>query len=351
MSKIIKYALFSIITCFSFISCRHDKNTDIDEPEQPVSINRSDLYGTWMIEGNSNLVALILFENASASYNNKRYDGSYTIVEFTISGTSYKFKGQYEGGFDYSENGYIEIGWPEYYHPLLTVNSLKMNDEIDEVPMIYPNFTITELKNNTMRVRINGKDFVGNKNLEYTNPNSAQGTDRKISVDLGLSVNWAKCNIGADKAEEFGGYFGWGDISGKKTSTDYDQYPCSIDKLPNTIINTQYDIAKAGWGSPWRMPSYAEIQELVIGCISETVTYNNIKGRKISGITGESIFLPSAGYRDGTEIEQVGYSSRYWSGNLYPYNNDLAWGMFSGNQGGWYCSRYIGCSVRAVVDK
>lgn len=35
-------------------------------------------------------------------------------------------------------------------------------------------------------------------------------------VDLGLSVKWATCNIGSSKPEDVGGFYGWGDPTGKK---------------------------------------------------------------------------------------------------------------------------------------
>ena len=202
-----------------------------------------------------------------------------------------------------------------------------------------------------MKINIAGKDFIGNTNTEYKSSNSQSSVVKKEFANLGLSVNWAKCNIGANKAEECGGYFGWGDTSGKKTTTNYDDYPCSTDNLPSTIINSSYDIAKTAWGSSWRMPSLTEMEELAIGCISERLTYNSIEGIKYTGITGESIFLPNAGYREGANIEWVGLSSRYWSGDLYSHSYKFAYGMFSGNLGGWYDHRYIGCSVRAVKDK
>ena len=33
-------------------------------------------------------------------------------------------------------------------------------------------------------------------------------------VDLGLSVKWASCNVGAEKPEDFGLYFAWGETEG-----------------------------------------------------------------------------------------------------------------------------------------
>lgn len=324
-----------------------------DEPieENPIYINSSDLYGTWLLKGNSPTMALIVFENSSTSYDNEHYSGCYEIVEYTVSGTNYKFKGHYWGGYNYIGNGEIEIGKPVSFYPSLDVNSRLSYGEIVDVPMIYPSIAIKELDGKNMKINIAGKDFIGNTNTEYKSSNSQSSVVKKEFANLGLSVNWAKCNIGANKAEECGGYFGWGDTSGKKTTTNYDDYPCSTDNLPSTIINSSYDIAKAAWGSSWRMPSLTEMEELAIGCISERLTYNSIKGIKYTGITGESIFLPNAGYREGANIEWVGLSSRYWSGDLYSHSYKFAYGMFSGNLGGWYDHRYIGCSVRAVKDK
>ena len=37
-------------------------------------------------------------------------------------------------------------------------------------------------------------------------------------VDLGLSVRWATCNVGANSPEVYGSYFAWGETSAK---TDY----------------------------------------------------------------------------------------------------------------------------------
>lgn len=340
--------LLLFIALIAVISCNNN-----DEPieENPVYIDSSDLYGTWLIKGNSPTMALIVFDNSSTSYNDEHYSGCYEIVEYTVSGNSYKFNGRYWGGYNYVGNGEFTIGKPVLHYPSLDVNSGLFYDNVVEVPMIYPSIAIKELDGKNMKLCIAGKDFVGTVNAEYTSSNSEGNVVKKEFANLGLSVNWAKCNIGGNKAEECGGYFGWGDTSGKKTTTNYDDYPCSIDNMPNTIINTSYDIAKTAWGDSWRMPSFTEMQELSIGCISENLTYNGIEGKKYTGITGESIFLPNAGYREGENIECIGICSRYWSGDLYPSSYKFARGMFNGHLGGWYEHRYIGCSVRAVKDK
>ena len=35
-------------------------------------------------------------------------------------------------------------------------------------------------------------------------------------MDLGLSVKWATCNLGATKPEEFGDYYAWAELTTKK---------------------------------------------------------------------------------------------------------------------------------------
>ena len=349
MKNILSNILLLVVALGVILSCSKDEEVIEENPN--ININRSDLYGIWLLKGNSPTIALIALDNSSTSYNNIHYSGCYEIVEYIVSGNDYKFNGSYRGGYNYIGNGQITVGKPISHYPSLDVNSRLSDDDVVETPIIYPGIVIKELDAKNMKLSISGKNFVGTKNTEYTGTHSQGGFVQKEFANLGLSVYWAKCNIGAKKAEECGGYFGWGDTSGKKTTTNYDDYPCSTDNLPSTIINTSYDIAKTAWGSSWRMPSFTEMQELTIGCISESLTYNGIKGQKYTGITGESIFLPNAGYREGVNIECVGHCSRYWSGDLYPYTNRFARGRLSGHTGGWYEHRYIGCSVRAVKDK
>ena len=39
------------------------------------------------------------------------------------------------------------------------------------------------------------------------------------AIDLGLSVKWATCNVGASAPEEYGDYFAWGETESKNTET------------------------------------------------------------------------------------------------------------------------------------
>ncbi len=154
--------------------------------------------------------------------------------------------------------------------------------------------------------------------------------ENKVAVDLGLSVKWATCNVGANSPEEYGNYYGWGDITGQNVTkgTDYDnvidyQFPprSATDTLPLSISNSKFDMAKANWGDKWRLPSKEEVEELMTRCkISRAEKINGHYCFKIIGPNGNSIFLPLADLRfyDGKIISrgEPWACATVWTGNL-----------------------------------
>lgn len=123
-------------------------------------------------------------------------------------------------------------------------------------------------------------------------------------VDLGLSVVWATCNVGAEKPEDYGDYYAWGET---ETKYSYDEAVCeTMGKDIDDISGTCLDVAHVKWGSPylkwggaWRMPTKDEFDELILKCIYEWTELNGVKGYKItSKINGNSIFLPAGGYKN-----------------------------------------------------
>ena len=108
-------------------------------------------------------------------------------------------------------------------------------------------------------------------------------------VDLGLSVKWATCNIGASKPEDCGDYFAWGE---DETKPKY--YPSN-----NTTENSYFkfrDAARKKWSGTWRMPTANEFQELIDNCEWTWTTQGVLDGYKVtSKKNGNSIFLPAAG--------------------------------------------------------
>ena len=168
-------------------------------------------------------------------------------------------------------------------------------------------------------------------------------------VDLGLSVKWATCNVGASKPEDYGNYYAWGETNTKSSYTKENSKTCG--KQMNDIKgNPQYDAARANWGGTWRLPTEAELEELKNKCTWKWTTQNGVKGYKVTGPNGKSIFLPAAGYRSGSSLYNAGEYGYYWSSS--PDESGSARGLYfdSGYQIVGWLSRFNGRSVRPVSE-
>ena len=175
------------------------------------------------------------------------------------------------------------------------------------------------------------------------------------AIDLGLSVKWASFNVGASSPEAYGGYYAWGETDEKESyyESDYLYYKNgSYINIGSDISGTQYDVAHVKWGGDWRMPTTDEQDELRNKCDWEWTTQNGVKGYRITGPNGNSIFLPAAGFRAGTGINERGSYGHYWSSSLNSYSSSLAdYLYFNGSFYEWYgddCC-YDGLSVRPVT--
>ena len=174
-------------------------------------------------------------------------------------------------------------------------------------------------------------------------------------VDLGLSVKWATCNVGASTPSDYGYYFAWGEIKPKEKYTKRNSviYKKNIGDIGG---NAQYDAARANWGGSWRLPTLDEIEELKSKCKWTWTTQDGYNGYKVVGPSGKSIFLPAAGSYDGALFGFVGESGYCWSSTPNENNTQDAYYLYFysniyGSNYGWYCSnRYKGASVRPVSD-
>lgn len=136
-------------------------------------------------------------------------------------------------------------------------------------------------------------------------------------IDLGLpsGTKWAKCNVGADKPEEYGEYY-------------------SFD-----------DVLKIGT----KVPTKEQWKELINECTWTWTTHNGVNGRLVTGPNGNSIFLPAAGRRIDSSLEYAGSYGHYWSSSLYLDTPYRAWHVFFYDYVDWYYrDRYNGFSVRPV---
>ena len=136
-------------------------------------------------------------------------------------------------------------------------------------------------------------------------------TETHAYVDLGLSVKWATCNIGASSPEEYGDYFAWGETEPKEVYvwSTYKWCNGSQNTLTKYCTNKEYgavdnkitleledDAAHVNWGGEWRMPTKAELEELREKCTWMPAKINGVSGREITGPNGNKLFLPYSGY-------------------------------------------------------
>ena len=198
-------------------------------------------------------------------------------------------------------------------------------------------------------------------------------------VDLGLSVKWATCNLGASKPTECGGYYQWAgtkDVSDTKIYLDWDNCPyhtgssstsgwtkyntrSSYGTVDNkTVLEAKDDAASVALGGKWRMPTDEEWQELrnPDNCSWTWTTIDGVKGRKVqskkSGYTDNWIFLPAAGYRGFDGFYDVGSHGIHWSSCIGADITSNACYMgfdLNGTYRG-FRSRFFGLPVRPVSE-
>ena len=162
-----------------------------------------------------------------------------------------------------------------------------------------------------------GNGTVYGEERSFTTPEAEFNPDEDL-VDLGLSTKWAKYNVGATKATELGGLFGFGDMTGFQTTLDLDNY-ASAD-----IYKTDRDVANKVYGSWVTMPTIDEFEELFTECKKEWVEEDGVAGYKFTGPNGNSIFLPAAGSRTQSTVSGEGLNGYYLSGSINVTDNKFA---------------------------
>ena len=189
-------------------------------------------------------------------------------------------------------------------------------------------------------------------------------------VDLGLSVKWAICNVGAEKPEDYGEYYAWGETAAKD-NYDWNTYKwcngsyntltkyCSLSDYGavdnKTVLIPEDDVAHVKWGGQWRMPTKAELDELHAECSWYRAIQNGVRGylvtSKKTGFTNRSIFLPAAGCRCGTSLDGADLYGYYWSSSRNEvYNMRTCYLVFGSRCILDYDDRFFGFSVRPVCE-
>lgn len=164
-------------------------------------------------------------------------------------------------------------------------------------------------------------------------------------VDLGLpsKIKWATCNIGAIKQTYFGNKFAWGEVNSKTNYTE-SNYTLSGVSLGDIKGNPKYDVARAKWGGTWRLPTKAEVEELINKCTWEYDWSTGIGGFTVTGPNGRKIFLPRG---NGSSFESIWCST---PDTAVPLAYSLKYG---GTYNKYYLEsthRWFGLYVRAVSE-
>ena len=188
-------------------------------------------------------------------------------------------------------------------------------------------------------------------------------------IDLGLSVLWSTRNMGAQRIEDYGDYYAWGELRVKQdyrwqnyrwSRGRYDLHSKYVtdsryglvDSL--TMLDSADDVAHRQWGGRWRLPTQTEIDELIQHCTWTWMSINDHFGYKVtSNINGAKMFLPAAGYYNDTILHDLGEFGNYWTSSLYERYSYYAWQLlFSPVRPIWFNGyRHCGMSIRPVYQR
>ena len=241
--------------------------------------------------------------------------------------------------------------------------------------------TLTWTSSNTSVATVDGNGLVravgvGSTVVTVTTKEGNKSDDCKVMVtggsesghpwvDLGLSsgLKWAKYNIGASSPEEYGYYYAWGETSPKNeylntnlkycTHVTEGDYYSKYNTVDNKIrLEMTDDVSHMNWGGNWRMPTENEFLELREECRWEWTQENGVKGYKVIGTNGNSIFLPAAGLKMGNTVSGNQTEGHYWSSSIYKQSVRYAFtaDFYPTVLGTSYVNRYVGQVVRAVTD-
>ena len=206
---------------------------------------------------------------------------------------------------------------------------------------------------------------------------------------------WADKNIGAEKPEDDGFYFWWGDTVGYKREGDAwvasdgsssnfefaEEHTPTCHKSLSTmksegwivegeerksllgrllggredsVLATKHDAAQVHWGGEWRMPTKQELKDLCNKCDWTWTTMNGVNGYVVRGrgnYASVSIFLPCTGFGLRALLGHPGSTGAYWASVPHSdYSDSEAWdiGFNSNSHGVSYYYRYYGQPVRPV---
>ncbi len=190
------------------------------------------------------------------------------------------------------------------------------------------------------------------KHLEDLNKSIGGYENGHPWVDLGLSVKWATCNIGALFPGNYGDHYAWGETIQKSEYTLANSKTTGKN-LGDISGNPQYDVARKAWKGKWRMPTSDEFRELDKKCTWQWTNINGHDGYKVTGPNKNSIFLPAAVYFEDSHWLPK-YYGRYWTSSPIESSTNTRGALIFFFQRDFHYSttsdRYEKHSVRAVME-
>lgn len=166
-------------------------------------------------------------------------------------------------------------------------------------------------------------------------------------VDLGLpsGLKWATVNIGAEDFSHAGSFYAWGETETKTTYSE-NNYSWPADRT----ITKENDAASVCWGGNWRMPTKAEVEELMQNC---TWDLRNGAYKVKNDDSKQFIILPFTGIMKESSLEN-GHNGYYLTSDIdynYPYalllirGTDYSYSFSCDHVNPWY-----GFNIRAVCE-
>ena len=103
-------------------------------------------------------------------------------------------------------------------------------------------------------------------------------------------------------------------------------------------------------GTPWRMFTKTQAEELISGTNSTWTTVNGKNGRKFINKKDSTkyIFLPAGGWWWETNLNDVGTNGYYWTNQYSTYPGSICISFSSANTSVVEFTKVCGLSVRAI---
>lgn len=331
--RFIGMAVLAILMCVNFTACSDSDGGGLGSSKG--------LLGTWTSDViNYKVIPWVYTFNA---------DGTYT----TKSGVYENNKGRYT-----------------YKHPILTLSETDGGTTL---------FTIISFeKDLIVMMSESGNSITLYKGTKEEEKQTVSGKVQNHDyVDLGLSVKWATCNVGASNITNIGDEYAWGETYTKKEFTWENYKWCnsengSLKHLTKyvtedgfgeliysndwydeyfkdylTTLEASDDAATAKWGSKWRTPTKEESEELIDKCSWDIVNFNGYVAWKVTGPSGKSIFFV-AEWPDGyyhTDWYSTSTLDEVWNQCAYNFRIQYYNEPYLDSNG-----RDWGCVVRPVTE-